>query len=110
MINLKKTVNSIFVNGEVTVSLNIETCECEHSKFCDPHHKQIITGGLCINDNSKLRKLMTKRSNYREPRALNFNEAFDDINSAINNCIQDLSNMTKLPGNHFQNENKQTPV
>lgn len=31
--NYKETVNSIFMDEEVTSSLNTETCECEGSQF-----------------------------------------------------------------------------
>lgn len=89
------------MNENVAFSLNIETYKCEHSQFCDPHHKQIICGDLRIIDNSKLRMLMTKCPIYNEPRTLNFNKAFDNINSTINNYIQDSSKNTKLSMESF---------
>ena len=49
------------MNENVAFSLNTtETYKCEHSQFCDPHHKHIICGDLRVIDNSKLRMLMTK--------------------------------------------------
>lgn len=77
LLNCKEAVNSIFLYEEVAASVNTETCECEHSQFCDPHHKRIITGNFCIIDNLKLKKLMRKCPNYREPHNLNFNKAFE---------------------------------
>ena len=85
----KKKVNSIFVDKEVAFSLNTETCECEHSQFCDLHHKYIITADFRIIDHCKLKKLMTRGSNYRESSNLRFIKVFDNINSAIDNSIQD---------------------
>ena len=35
------------------------TCESEHTQFCDPHHKH-IPGNLIIIDNPELQKLMAK--------------------------------------------------
>lgn len=52
LLNCKETVNSIIVGGEVNLSLNTETCECEHSQFCNPRHKYMIIEGLCIFENS----------------------------------------------------------
>ena len=54
------------MNEEVAFSFNTETCECEQFKFCHRNHEHIITGGLHIIDKSKLRKLITKGSNYKE--------------------------------------------
>ena len=44
---------------------------------------------------------MMKRPNYRDPCTLNFNKVCDNINSAIDNHIQDLSRKTKLPAESF---------
>ena len=57
---------------EVSYIPNTDTCECRYSQFCDPHHKPGITGDLRIIDNSKLKKLMTKGRNYRDPVSLIF--------------------------------------
>ena len=51
----------------------------------------MITGDLGRIGNFRLRKLMTKDPNYREPRTLNLNKALNNVNSGINNYIQDLS-------------------
>ena len=44
---------------------------------------------------------MTKKPNYSEPCTLNFNKVFGNINSAIDNYIQDLSRQAKLPTQSF---------
>ena len=45
-------------------------------------------------ENIKLRKLITKGPNFREPRTPNFMIAFEKIKSAINQCNDNLSNKT----------------
>ena len=39
-------VNSVYVDEEVSVSLNTELYKCEKLKFYDPLHKPISTGDL----------------------------------------------------------------
>ena len=51
--NYRDTVNSIFVENEISFILNDHLCEREHSPFIVPHHKHIITGDLRIARNSK---------------------------------------------------------
>lgn len=80
----KKTKSFIFLNEQVT------------SQFCDLHGRHIITEQLRLIDNSNLRKLKTKGPSYRESRVLNYNKVFDNIKSAFDNCIQDLSKNSKL--------------
>ena len=58
------------MDEEVAFSLGTEICECEYYQFCDPYHKHIITRDLRIIYNFKLRKLMTKDPNYKEPHIL----------------------------------------
>ena len=84
-LNYKKTVNFIFLNEEVTFSLNNE------AQLCDPHDKHIITEHLRMIDNSNL----IKGPSDREACTLNFNNVFGNINSTINNYIQYLSKMSK---------------
>ena len=74
ILNYKETVNSIFADEEVSFSLDTDPCECANSSFKDPHHQRIISGDLRIIENSKLRRLLTKGPNYREPRSLNFSK------------------------------------
>jgi hypothetical protein len=40
--NYNKVINSINVNEWK----NDESCDCKLSKFCDPHHKHVVTGDL----------------------------------------------------------------
>ena len=41
-------------------------CDCENSKFTDPHHKHLIIGDLSIVGYDLLRKLMKQGPNFRE--------------------------------------------
>ena len=83
ILNYKEAVNSIYGDKDVSFCLNTEQCDCADCSFCDPHHKYIITGDLRIIKNNKLRKLLTKGPNYREPRTTNFSKALIDITTAL---------------------------
>ena len=65
-----------------------DLCQCSNSLFSDPHHHHIITGDLRLVENNKLRKLLTKGPNFREPRSTNFKVAFEKIKTAINECVE----------------------
>ena len=95
ILNYKDTVNSIFVDDEVSFNLNTDPCCCGQSSYCDPDHKHIVTGDLRIVENRKLRKLLTKGPNYREPRTTNLNKAKKEIITALTQCIERLANKTK---------------
>ena len=101
ILNCKDTVNSIYVEDEISFNLNADLYEWEHSPFIDLHHKHIITDDLRIIVNSKLRKLLTKGHNYREPRSTNFNKAFAEITTSLDNCIENLASETKYNVNNF---------
>ena len=42
-----------------------------HSPFIDTHHKPVIASDLRIVGNPRFWTLLTKASNYREPRSTN---------------------------------------
>ena len=100
--NYRQTVESIFVDDEVSFTLNSEPCNCAHSKFCDPDHKHVITGDLRLVENEKLRKLLSKGPNFREPKSLNFHKASVEIMTSINNCIENIVSKTSLSKNSFK--------
>ena len=91
IVNYKDTVNSILINTEQSPQLDLEPCDCSQSEFCNVDHQHIITGDLRIVENNKLRKLLTKGPNYREPRSLNFNKAEKNIISAVVSLIDRIS-------------------
>ena len=72
---------------------NTDPCERQHSLLIDHHQKHITTGGLKIIRNVKLRKLLTKDSNHREPRSTDFNKA--EITTVSDICIENLASKTK---------------
>ena len=51
ILNYIYTVNPIYVEDEISFTLNTDPCECEHSLLIDPHHKRIITVDLRIVGN-----------------------------------------------------------
>ena len=65
-------------NGVFSIK-DLPKCECHLSAFCDNHHKHIVTKDLRVIDNSKLRSLLSKGPNYREPRFSNFEKCFDSV-------------------------------
>ena len=92
----------IYVEDEISFTFNTDSCECEHSPFIDYHHKEIIiTGDLRIAGNSRLWTLFAKCPTYREPRSTNFNEAFAEITTCLDNCSENLANKTQYNVNNF---------
>ena len=70
---------------------------------CDPHHKYIlIKEDLRIIKDNKLRKLLAKGPNYREPRTINFSKAFIEISTALDKCIETVSLGTKYTTSNFK--------
>jgi len=94
--NYKDTVNSIRVDEEVSFSTDTERCTCANSQFSDPHHGHIITGDLRVVENDRLRKLLTKGPNFREPKTINFQKALKEITQAIDICIERIGDRTDL--------------
>ena len=54
----KDTVNSIYVNDEISSTSKINPSEYEHSPFIDPHYRYSIAGNLRIVGNTKSRKML----------------------------------------------------
>ena len=75
---------------------NLPSCECSNSEFSDPHHKHIVSGDLRIIENSKLRKLLSKGPNYREPKTLNYKKCKQSIESSIEYSVENLVKKYKL--------------
>ena len=96
ILNCKDVANSIYVDKEVLFSLTTDLCDCEKSKFCNPHHKYIITGDLRIIENKKFRKILTKSPNYREPRSIGFSKTYFEIEQALEACIEKMSTKKQI--------------
>ena len=96
ILNYKEAVNFIYVYEDVSFCLNTDQCHCAISSFWDPHHhKHTITGDLRILKNNKLRELLTKGPNYREPRTINFSSALIEITTTPDACIKAMALKTK---------------
>ena len=93
ILNYRETVSSldIVVDEDVSFVRNLPSCECQSSEFKDPHHNHIITGDLRVVQNQKLRKLLTKGPNYREPKTLNYNSCKKEIKSSLTLAIDKLA-------------------
>ena len=93
ILNYRETVSSldVVVDDEVSFVRNLQSCECEHSEFCDPHHKHVITGDLRVVSNPKLRKLLTKGPNYQEPKTLNYSKCRKEISSSLGVAIDNFA-------------------
>lgn len=55
----KNIVDSIYIDEEVSFSLNIDLCVSEKSNFYDPYKKYVITWGLRFIENKILGKLLS---------------------------------------------------
>ena len=88
--NYKQTVESIILNDDG--SINVDNCMCENSPLCDQDHGHIITGDLRIVENSKLRKLLTKGPNFREPKTVNYTKCMNTIKTSLETFISSMAN------------------
>ena len=96
ILNYKETVDSIFIDDEVSFSLDSDPCDCSSSQFSDAFHKHVVTGDLRIVENQKLRKLLAKGANYREPRNINFRKARSEILTGIEGCISSIEDKSGI--------------
>ena len=79
-------MQNIIVNDNASVT--IPQCDCQSSTFCDNDLGHIVTGKLNFVENNKLRKLLSKGPNYREPRCLNFDKCIKTIEISLNNFME----------------------
>ena len=93
ILNYRDTVSNldIVVDDDVYFVRDLPSCDCQSSEFCDPHHKHIVSGDLRVVSNQKLRKLLSKGPNYREPKTLNYSKCKKEINSTLLLAIDSLS-------------------
>lgn len=98
ILNYRETVSSlnIMVDEDVSFVHNLPTCDCQNSEYCDPHHKHIVSGDLRIVSNEKLRKLLSKGPNYREPKTLNYSKCKQSIESSIASSIGKFAEAYKV--------------
>ena len=71
-------------------------CDCSTSSFIDHHYGHVITGDLNIINNERLRKLLSKGSNYREYQNINWGKVLKSIKSALQNFIANIASKTHM--------------
>ena len=101
--NYRETVASldVLVDEDISFVNNLPTCNCNNSNFCDPHHQHIVSGDLRIITNKKLRKLLSRGPNYREPKSLNYSKCKQSIESALVSSIDNLADKYKVNTEEF---------
>ena len=95
LFNYKDTVNSIHTNDNQTHATGITTCDCHNSQFVNEHHQHVVTGDLRIIRNQKLRKLISKGPNYREPKTINWKKCRDGIAEGLAECACRMTSSCK---------------
>ncbi len=95
LFNYKEAVNSIDTNDTETHGTGITTCDCQYSEFVNEHHGHVVTGDLRIIQNQKLRKLISKGPNYREPRTINWKRCRDNIAEGLAECASRMTSSCK---------------
>ena len=93
--NYKETVESISIHDPPSLT----TCSCNSrnmSNFKDLDHGHVVTGDLRIVEDVKLRKLLSKGPNYREPITVNYNKCKNEIIKSLDKFITMLIEKYKL--------------
>ena len=93
--NYKQTVNNINTEDSITYGTGIVDCDCASSPFVDENHKHIVTGDLRIINNNKLKKLISKGPNYREPRSINWKRCREKIELGLDTCVEKMISSKK---------------
>ena len=93
--NYKETVNSINTEDVETHGTGIASCDCHESEFVNGHHGHVVTGDLRIIRNDKLRKLISKGPNFREPKTINWKKCRDVIAEGVTQCLSSMSSSSK---------------
>ena len=92
--NYKETVQAIVIDEDASVVL--PDCDCQFSEFCDNDLGHIVTGKLDIVKNSRLRKLLSKGPNFREPRFYNLKKCVNIIQSSLDVFILSMKDKRKI--------------
>ena len=96
LFNHKKFVQSLDVDSFLTDN-SILPCVCGGYSFLNQDHSHIITGNLEIVTDIKLRNLISKGPNYREPVQFSCENAKEEILKGLDKCIDTWSNKVGLP-------------
>ena len=95
LFNYKKFVQSIDVDSFLNNTTSFP-CDCQNSPFINQDHQHVITGNLEIVSDIKLRNLISKGPNYREPVQFSCSKGREEILKGIDNCIRSWSNKEGL--------------
>ena len=93
--NYKDVVSNIDINDNISYGTGLTSCDCSTSVFCNRDHGHILTGDLRIIANDKIRKLISRGPNYREPRTLNWKHCRDEIKNSIEEYISKILSSCK---------------
>ena len=96
--NYKETVESIYFDNTNEVSI----CECHNSPFRDADHNHVLTGDLRIIEHAKLRRLLTKGPNFREPRTVNYTRCIKTIDTSLDTFINNMCSKFNLDSSEFR--------
>ena len=88
--NYKETVDAIDSNDTDSYGTGINECECHNSPFIDSNHDHIVTGDLRIIQNQKLRQLLAKGPNFREPKTINWKKCREEITTGLSTCASNM--------------------
>ena len=94
IVNYRQTVQSAVYEDWVSEEGG---CNCQNSPFVDEHHGHVITGDLSIVENRKLKKLLSKGPNYREPKTINWRNAKKQILSSVSDFVNTQCERKGLP-------------
>ena len=95
ILNYKQTVVDIDTNNLDTFGTGISECGCSSSPYKDNTHGHVITGDLRFISNKRLRCLISKGPNYREPRSINWKRCYDEIVVGLDVCSGNMARLTK---------------
>ena len=94
--NYEQTVESIQLDEKQPLNDDIYPCNCENSDFYGTDHGHIITGNIRFIKNQKLRKPVTKSSNFRQLQSFNHSICKKEIDHAIEKFAGSLRLKHKL--------------
>ena len=80
---------------------SIKCCCNKYDFFINNNYDHIIRGNLNIVNNGRLRQLITKGRKYREPKQICFEQAREEIQTGIDQFIEQISIDKDIHKNHF---------
>ena len=101
MFNYKQFVLHLNTDEFLKDPNSIKCCCNKYNSFINNHYGHIVTGNLNLANNERLRQLISKGPKYREPKQICFEEAREEIQTGINQFIEQISNDKGIHKNHF---------